>query len=65
MALSVLGHVNKQTANGGWPAPSADLCGVAQSSGIEGANSFDALFEGCAEFRKKLTSRGATIEFTF
>lgn len=47
MALSVLGYVDKQAANGGWPAPPTDLSGIAQSSGIESANSLAALFEGC------------------
>jgi hypothetical protein len=63
VALSVLSDVDKQAANGGWPALSADLSCIAQSSGIESANSFDALFEGCTEFGKKLTSSSATIEF--
>ncbi len=63
MALGMLGHVDEQTTNGGGPTLSTYFSDVAQSSGIEGANSFDALLEGRGEFRKQLVLRSAAIEF--
>src|SRR5579862_5873046 len=63
VALGMLGQVDEKTANCGGPTLSTYFPCVAQSSGIEGANSFDTFLEGCLEFGEEFASRSIAFEF--